>query len=113
MNEKITFYGGRRNDELISLTPENPIYEWGETEPTEEGYTATWERYEYIPEGGVVRLEWSTSGRDCDGPLSSGGVSVCPVDELTAGRNFYGRALPKWRPLETWQRDPVAEAAGY
>lgn len=85
--------------------------EWGGGAPDEEGYSAFAQTWRGIP-GGVF-CEWSTWGRDCDGPHQSGGEAFCLVSRLGAGARGAEGGWPAWQATTEWQRDHYAEAAGY
>jgi hypothetical protein len=81
--------------------------------PTDEGYDSETCTYEHT--GDDVVCFWSTDGRDCDGRLSSEGVSICAITDLHAGyaEPELGITWPKWRDGGSSQRDYAAEAMGY
>tara|TARA_R100000963_G_C4629037_1_gene94555 strand:+ start:806 stop:1156 length:351 start_codon:yes stop_codon:yes gene_type:complete len=82
---------------------------------TDEGWDSEWGAWSH--EGDHVRFEWVSDGADCDGRMTNGGASVCPIGDLRARRDRYtgGRAVPVWRSEDDdeWRRDHAAEAAGY
>jgi hypothetical protein len=79
--------------------------------PTDEGYH--WEANRYSFDGQTVTLEWHSDSRDCDGQMSQGGETVCPIRDLSAGYQDDGIAFPAWKHVDEYQRDHAAEAAGY
>lgn len=71
-------------------------------------------------EGHVVRLDFYSDGRDCDGRSSSHAVSVCRKDDLRAvapyrymGERKDRNRYPRWTSVDASQRDYSAEAMGY
>jgi hypothetical protein len=87
--------------------------------PTDEGYHGEAEVWTH--EGDMVRSEWASWGRDCDGRQEAGGEHVCPLGKLRA-RDMVeafdvpenrGIFAPEWERADAWQRDHSAEAAGY
>ncbi len=66
-------------------------------------------------EGGQVTCRSESDGRDCDGRLSSGSDTECPVHRLQDEAREGTDGVPDWRPIDrsSWQRDEYAEAAGY
>ena len=86
---------------------------WSAGERTDEGYSATEERWAHL--GGNVLNECHNRWSDCDGPGSSSHVSSCELGQLRArntDRTPPGGA-PRWEHLSSSQRDYFAEAAGY
>jgi hypothetical protein len=79
--------------------------------PTDEGWTREWNIWEF--DGHTVTCEYGSDGADCDGRVSSHGISQCPANKLAAGHSENGVAYPAWRHGERGQRDYSAEAAGY
>lgn len=89
--------------------------------PDDEGYSYTSTTWSF--DGDKVALEWCTQAKDCDGPIYRGSTLSCPLRDLESGWQDpdsiipYGAApvyFPKWvEAAPSWQRDPVAEAAGY
>lgn len=101
--------------------------------PTEEGYSYTSERFEYVtaddegPDRIVCRVY--ESSRDCDGPMISGrtfwasiadGLRVRDMAAIFDAENWpeehkasAGILAPEWQKGKGWQRDVYAEAAGY
>jgi hypothetical protein len=81
--------------------------------PTDEGYhwvASTWEH-----DHDQVRMIEASRSRDCDGRLDTYTEHVCPLAELNAkpwDPSPSGR-IPKWRRVNSSQRDYAAEAAGY
>jgi hypothetical protein len=79
-------------------------------EETEEGYhddLVTWWR-----EGDTIFCQHDSSGRDCDGRVSSSRLCVSSGDDLDA--NIQEEAsYPHWTRVNASQRDYAAEAAGY
>jgi hypothetical protein len=95
--------------------------------PTEEGYHRASQVYYIDREKGVLIGEHDWEARDCDGRMSGGQDHWAYLDEL-AVREPYGLRLsalerqeaearrvryPEWQPLDRWQRDHQAEAAGF
>ena len=83
--------------------------------PHDEGWSS--EGVTFTHEGDVIRREWGTDGRDCDGRMTRGGEDICPLDQLQA-REAYGFDLPFRLP--EWQEestapvyDEYAQAMGY
>lgn len=79
--------------------------------PTDEGYSRTWERWEF--DGAEVEYECCTEGRDCDGRHESGCTVVAWVSELAIRIEGHALPIPNWRKESAHQRDHTAEAAGY
>jgi hypothetical protein len=95
--------------------------------PTEEGYRWASHAYYIDREKGVMIGEHSWEARDCDGRMSGGGDNWAYLSEL-AVRELYAGSLsalerqeakarrvryPEWHPLNSWQSDHQAEAAGF
>jgi hypothetical protein len=78
-----------------------------------EGYSA--EINEYRVEDDVVVNDFSFFGNDCDGRMSGGATTVCPLDKLKAREsyNYPGYFCPEWKKETEYQRDHFAEKSGY
>ncbi len=86
-----------------------------------EGWERTVCRWEH--KGDHVRREYGSTGKDCDGTVSSGGADVCPLSRLQAvppympgDETWRPEGRPDWQDApeeEDWQRDETAELAGY
>lgn len=87
--------------------------------PTDEGYHGEAETWTH--DGEIVRSEYTSWGRDCDGRHESGGERVCPLEKLKAANMFLqfdieenrGIFAPWWQDADSYHRDYTAEAAGY
>lgn len=108
------------NDGWVKLTlhPEQ-ILTWRSGSPTDEGYSNLTESYQH--DGATVTATWYRETWDAGGRYTSGGSLVCAVRDLHAATvdtpydpgEFKPPGIPKWMPMERWQRDHSAEAAGY
>ncbi len=78
-----------------------------------EGYSG--EINEYQIEDDVIVNHFSHFGNDCDGRMSGGATTVCPLDKLDARPAYEkpGYFIPEWKREFEYQRDYSAEAAGY
>ena len=99
---------------------------FGESEETEEGWRSRGETYFYDT-GYVIRHEWWSRERDCDGLHETFGETECGVAwlhdqpyvrERWAFDGFRSDPecaylLPAWEDIRTSQRDHTAERAGY
>ena len=96
----------------ITLAP-GQVLELSESHPTDDGYSATWERYEHA--GDSVIRELSRSGRDCDGCHGESREEIVRMDALSENFNEYaGIKYPAWRDLRKSRcYDQFAELAGY
>ncbi len=121
---EVAFYIYSDEDEgfvTITLTLEEPVWEYGSSHSHEEGWSCSWERYELDPVDGSVLRTTGSSGRDCDGRTSRDREDSCLLDELATQvpydwREDPGAApffLPNWQKEGERQRDFRAEAAGY
>lgn len=91
---------------------EGQTLSWAEGGPTDDGYSYTGHVWRF--ENGGVYYSNNTAAVDCDGPISHGFQSFCPLDELGAiSAEGCVQAFPHWRETDRWQRDANAEAAGY
>ena len=87
--------------------------------PTEEGYCS--ECSSWTREGNLIRLEYASDGRDCDGRSSYEATARCYVSELartecySRERDQFGATirLPEWQHYDARQRDYTAESMGY
>ena len=98
--------------------------------PTDEGWSRNEEHFYIDRERGLLVLDYAFDGCDCDGRMSGGSESYAQLDELAAtperwiychqptalqrlDRGDRPVRVPNWRPLDSWQRDFQAEAAGF
>jgi len=104
------------NDSMVkvSLDPGESL-EWGRSEPTDEGHSFEWHKWELC--GQWVYVENSEGGRDCDGPICYDSVSQCRIDKLSSREVA---SMPDWPLLPDWERardtvvtDTYAQMAGY
>lgn len=84
--------------------------------PTDEGYS--WENTTWIREGDIIRREYTSTARDCDGPLEHRQDSECHIDEAESDYHEdieTGEIImrPNWEKVSSSRRDHYAEAAGY
>lgn len=84
--------------------------------PTDEGYS--YENTTWIREGDTLRREYTSTARDCDGPLEHRQDSVCHIDEAEADYHEdieTGEIImrPNWEKVSSSRHDAYAEAAGY
>lgn len=97
-----------------------------ESHRTDEGWSSTYERYDYVRfDGGDLGLacEIVTDGSDCDGRLTHSSESICPLTDLMAREPFASIdgndqiddrvRFPEWQVCCRNQRDYEAEKAGY
>jgi len=96
----------------VTLAP-GESFELSESHPTDEGYSATYERYEHA--GDCVVREISHSGRDCDGGHGEHREEEARMDALSDVFNEYvGISYPAWQTLRpTRCYDQFAQMAGY
>ena len=106
------------NGGAVKLTlQEDESFTWRSFEYTDEGWNS--EQITWTYENGVIRREWESCGRDCDGRLDQYGAQFCLVEHMQAGNTYEQPApigwitYPKWEEVDSWQRDEFAEAAGY
>jgi hypothetical protein len=96
----------------LTLRPDQAL-ERNKTERTDEGWSATGERWTHCGDG--IRLEWRDAGRDCDGRIERTGVQFCPLDRLAAHVvDCATPSFPEWKeaePVEVF--DEYARAANY
>lgn len=96
----------------VSLRP-GESFDLYRSEPTDEGYSAEFERYEFS--GDSVTREIETAGRDCDGSHSTHMAQSARADKLSSVWNKYVAVrYPAWetdRPTRV--HDQFAEAMGY
>jgi hypothetical protein len=79
---------------------------------TEEGYSA--ETFSYRFNNGVLTLNYSDEGRDCDGYISRGISRTCEFDELQYRWCDQDQvAFPNWIDQDTEVYDESAVRAGY
>lgn len=84
--------------------------EFGYSEPTEEGYSGEGERI--TRDGWELTREYVNFGRDCDGPIRSGGTLIW--HPLCGTRLHDDIEYPAWQQADdTWVCDEYAQAAGY
>lgn len=102
----------------LSLLP-GECLSWRSFRYTDEGWSEVFNTWHHHFR--AVRWEWSESALDCDGRIDRGGEMVCPIGQLS-DRDVYslcdadenrGILAPEWEPVERYQRDHAAEAAGY
>lgn len=102
----------------IKLKPEQ-VQSWGHTERHEEGFSATFIRWEH--DGETITEHYSTCGSDCDGRHSDyrtiyHNVSDnAEVDAYDGELDTHGNLIrvPAWQQGEASQYDQYAEMAGY
>ena len=111
------------NDSLVKVTlkPGQEIQmHCGGT--TEEGYSSEYVVFEYDEAEQIVHRRGGTIAKDCDGPIESHYLDVCPVQALAQGNENYDGVedsngniirFPAWQSVNSWQCDHFAEAAGY
>jgi hypothetical protein len=94
---------------------------------TDEGYHWASHVYYIDREKGVLMGEHAWESRDCDGRMSGGRDNWARLDELAIREPYAGDLstlerqeaearrvrYPEWLPLESWQSDHQAEAAGF
>jgi hypothetical protein len=113
MNARLVFW---HNDGWVKLTlkPGQRV-ELKSGGPTDEGYSYTYEVYEYI--GDKIFYEYVNEACDCDGPLSRFGQYECDIiQSKDEERDEFGNLLrhrPQWNRLSCRQRDAYAEAMNY
>jgi hypothetical protein len=95
--------------------------------PTDEGYHRATHVYYIDAEKGVLMGEHTWDSRDCDGRMSGGRDNWARLDELAVREPYAGELsalerqeaearrvrYPEWQPLDRFQRDYQAEAAGF
>jgi hypothetical protein len=105
----------------IKIKPGQTL-DWGTYEKTDEGFSSTYETWEWCDIDGLVTHTHGSDGRDCDGRFQSGGEQRCRDNQLAQGRTNYdmlpdgkGKVIhfPNWYDAEQYQRDYEAEKAGY
>lgn len=106
----------------ITLKPGQSL-EWCDGGPTDEGYHAVVDRWEYLSDRGVIFHSTFTRWRDCDGRGSESRQWVCPVDRLQAldGVETFndkqevtvGPPRVDWQADGSSQYDEYAESMGY
>ena len=84
---------------------------WHQHQIHDEGWSSEYTVWE--ASRGIVTLEAGTDGVDCDGRLSTGYDALCPRYALALGNDYEGVTYADWQPIDTYQRDYEAEAAGY
>jgi hypothetical protein len=86
---------------------------WGKWARADEGFAAEGNTWSH--QGDRVLLQWSRSGRDCDGFMSEAGELECALSELNAvDADTDMPARPDWQKVGPVRcRDSFAEAAGY
>jgi len=103
---------GQYSPVKITLKPGQTL-RWSRSSRDEEGFS--WESESWEHEGEIVRNEWASGGRDCDGTVRCGKTFFCPLENLKKEKHYLKKDLflPEWKEEEAWQRDYQAEAAGY
>ena len=94
----------------ITLKPGQRL-SWSEFHRHEEGWSSQSLSWEY--DGRTITHEYDLDGADCDGRLSSGGVTICSLEDLLSGNELDGVTFPRWEHADSFQRDYAAESAGY
>jgi len=112
MRKKVRFWDIAPNGGLVRITLEKgkPLHH-NEAHATDEGWSATGQRWEY--DGERVTCSQVTDGVDCDGRMTSYQEVSCPVGLLHAGEVIDGHRFPRWQKDGSSQRDYTAESMGY
>lgn len=84
--------------------------------PTDEGYHSEGIRFER--DGDIVKSEYTSYGRDCDGPHEHRADGYFHIDDAEANDTTCAETgepyrTPDWVRGQAEQRDAFAEAAGY
>lgn len=98
---------------------EGDVLETSTGDDTDEGYQC--ESVVWTHEGDVIRQEYTSWGRDCDGRHEYSCTMIAKIDQLAArdletdeeSTEFAGIFLPIWEKESSGQRDYAAEAMGY
>lgn len=75
--------------------------------PHDEGWSNSWQTYEYDPHDKVVQVESGSRGCDCDGPHHNFTKWVLDIRSIVRGQR------QNWVKKSSWQRDVFAERMGY
>lgn len=98
------------NNSWVKLTLEpGQSLTWGKSARDEEGFSAEGNTWSH--DGDRVLLQWSRSGRDCDGYVSEAGELQCSIAELASVPVLIGDGAevvdrPDWQKV-----GPVEETA--
>lgn len=101
----------------VKLRPGQTAWHFDRTD-NGEGITTICRSWHFHTDGSKVTLAWVKDGTDCDGRMTSQGMSECAQRDLMSGyaspdRN-EGVRYPRWMPAGvSSQRDYAAEAMGY
>lgn len=112
-NARFWILGRNSNPVKLTLRPGQSLAHYTFTR-TDEGYSATFERYTH--EGKHVLCQWENDGRDCDGHSTREGESMSPLGMLRDGWKDDTDSTviyPAWQQVSESQRDEYAEAMGY
>lgn len=113
MNKPNKFWDFINNSHVRLKIKPGQVLQWHRRGWNGEGYS--WEEQMWYVQDSILRNEYCSGARDCDGSHRSGGILVCPLNELAEDVSFHDPAIkkPNWRKEEDWQRDAFAEQNNY
>lgn len=83
--------------------------------PTDEGFHYAASTWWYDRDAGLLRRNYYSRSRDCDGLYEDHAEMVCPIADLAAHDGYSAPwiKLPLWQLRDEYRRDHSAERAGY